>query len=56
MDEIDALLKDLLEKINRKVRFDDIEHIVISLLEKDKEIKETMKTGNCWYKLTLFSV
>ncbi|KAL5962161.1 Mediator of RNA polymerase II transcription subunit 4 [Taenia solium] len=44
LDEIDGLLKDLLEKINRKVRFDDIEHIVLSLLEKDKEIKETMKT------------
>ncbi|KAH9286887.1 Mediator of RNA polymerase II transcription subunit 4 [Echinococcus granulosus] len=44
LEEIDVLLKELLEKINRKVRFDDIEHIVLSLLEKDKGIKETMKT------------
>uniref|UniRef100_A0A5K3G6G0 Mediator of RNA polymerase II transcription subunit 4 n=2 Tax=Mesocestoides corti TaxID=53468 RepID=A0A5K3G6G0_MESCO len=44
LEEIDGLLKDLLDKVNRKSKFDDFEHVVLFLLDKDKEVKETLKT------------
>ncbi|VDN96569.1 unnamed protein product [Rodentolepis nana] len=43
-EDLDCLLKDLLDKVNRRPRYDDIEHIIFSLLDKDKELKATLQT------------
>lgn len=56
LEEIDILLKELLEKISRNARFDTVEHIVLSLLEKDKERKKTLEIGNQCPTCILFSV
>lgn len=55
LDEIDKILKDLSDKVNRKAKFDDIEHLVLVLLEKDKEYKATLKTSTSRFITNTFS-
>lgn len=45
LEEIDRLLKDISDKVNRKSKFDDIDHSVLLLLDQDKEYKSTLITG-----------
>ncbi|KAM3179107.1 hypothetical protein ACTXT7_001245 [Hymenolepis weldensis] len=44
LEDLDCLLKELLDKVNRRPRYDDIEHTIFSLLDKDKELKATLQT------------
>lgn len=51
LEDLDYLLKELLDKVNRRPRYDDIEHTIFSLLDKDKEFKATLQTGTITYML-----